>query len=412
MYIDYEKIGEILGFGKQFFYERKVASNCAYIKKNIKRVKKRLKNKFPLKVVFYVYDSSRWKSQSLYDLMTQDERFEPLIVVTKNAAPENNMNYQMQEDIKKNYEFFKSRRMNVELGYDMEKDEFIPFEKFEPDLIFYSHPWYVETSQGPVVCSKFALTYYVPYYISDTEEFFEYDLRFHRYIHRSYVPDEIIKNFYAPKMPDKGAKLRVVGHPQLDYYYLDKKEHQEKYVIYAPHWTVCGKNIRYGTFDWNGFEILEFAEKHPELNWVFKPHPALYRFLFTSGYMSQKEADEYYARWEKTGMVYDTGDYMDLFQDSKLMITDCGSFLIEYFVTGKPCIHLKSEAFKGNDFVREICNSYYEASNLEELREFLKDVLLENHDPKKGERNRVLAKLSLKDTYCAQNIIEDLLRDL
>ena len=108
----------------------------------------------------------------------------------------------------------------------------------------------------------------------------EYDLRFHRYIYRYYVPDEIIRKNYAPNMYDKGEKLIVAGHPQLDFYLNNKNQNKRKYVIYAPHWTVCGDNLRYSTFDWNGYKILEFAEKHPELNWVFKPHPCLYNFLF------------------------------------------------------------------------------------------------------------------------------------
>ena len=107
MYIDYEKIGNILGFGQKFFYNMKVAQNCAYIKRNIPLVKQRLKNKKKLKVLFYVYDSSRWKSQSVYDLMLKDERFEPLIVVTKNCAQENNANFQDSKDVLKNYQFFK-----------------------------------------------------------------------------------------------------------------------------------------------------------------------------------------------------------------------------------------------------------------------------------------------------------------
>ena len=45
MYIDYEKIGNILGFGQKFFYNMKVAQNCAYIKRNIPLVKQRGLNK-------------------------------------------------------------------------------------------------------------------------------------------------------------------------------------------------------------------------------------------------------------------------------------------------------------------------------------------------------------------------------
>ena len=70
----------------------------------------------------------------------------------------------------KNYQFFKKRGMNVELGFDIGNNKFIPFEIFEPDLIFYSHPWYVERTQGPVVCSKFALTYYIPYFLTGSAQ--------------------------------------------------------------------------------------------------------------------------------------------------------------------------------------------------------------------------------------------------
>ena len=412
MYINYEEIAKKLKFGQKFFYEMKIASNCAYIKKNVKEVKKRLKNKFPLKVVFYVYDDTKWKSQSVYDLMESDDRFEPYIFVTKNNAPKDNCNYQTNEEYEKVYDFFAKKNMRVIRGYDTESDRFIPLEETGADIIIYQHPWYVETTQGPVVCSKFALTYYIPYFVSDTDESFEYDLRFHKYVHRYYVPNEIIKNNYASKMPDRGEKLAVVGHPLFDYYYLDKKPHEEKYIIYAPHWTVCGDNIRYGTFDWSGYRILEYAESRPELNWVFKPHPLLYKFLFTSGYMSKKQADEYYKRWEKVGILYDKGDYTDIFQNSRLMITDSGSFLIEYFVTQKPCIHLLSEKFKGNNFVQQICKTYYEAKNINEFNEYLDILINRGQDPKKPEREEVLAKLNLTGTYCAKNILEDIIKDI
>lgn len=414
MYIDYEKIGKKLRFGEKFFYEIKIASNCAYIKKNIKKVKKRLKGKTPIIAAFYVYDDTKWKCQSVYDLMEKDERFEPYIFVTKNAAPENNCNYQTDEDFNKVYVFFKNKDMRVLKAFDTAKGRYIPFEEMspKPDIIIYQHPWYVETSQGPVVCSKFALTYYIPYYISDTNEWFEYQLRFHRYIYKYFIPTENIKSSYAKHMPDKGQKLIVTGHPQLDYYYLNPKQPENKYIIYAPHWTVCGNNIRYGTFDWNGREILEYAENHPELNWVFKPHPLLYKFLYTSGYMSKEAADEYYRRWAKAGILYDKGDYLDLFRKSQMLITDCGSFLIEYFVTQKPCIHLLSEKFKGNNFVQQICKTYYEAKNINEFNEYLDILINRGQDPKKPEREEVLAKLNLTGTYCAKNILEDIIKDI
>ena len=47
MYINYEEIAKKLKFGQKFFYEMKIASNCAYIKKNVKEVKKKIKKQIP-----------------------------------------------------------------------------------------------------------------------------------------------------------------------------------------------------------------------------------------------------------------------------------------------------------------------------------------------------------------------------
>ena len=123
MYIDYEKLGNILGFGREFFYNKKIKQNLNYIKRNQKKVIKKLKDKTHLNVAFYVYDDSKWLSQSVYDLMSQDDRFEPYIFVTKNAALENNFNYQTIDNVKKTYEFFKSKDMNVLYAYDIENDK-------------------------------------------------------------------------------------------------------------------------------------------------------------------------------------------------------------------------------------------------------------------------------------------------
>jgi len=412
MYIDYEKIGEQLGLGKDFFYELKVRQNLAFIKKNQKRVLKKLKNKTPLNVIFYVYDETKWKSQSVYDLMEKDKRFNPKIIVTKNCAVEGNQNFQTAENVKKCYEFFKSKGMNVEYGYDIQQDDFIPFEKLTPeaDIIFYSHPWYVYKTQGPVMCSKFALTFYVPYFIPASEQWHEYGLRFHKYIYRHYIPTDLTKDFYAKNMTDNPESLKVVGHPILDEI-LSRNTNlpARKYIIYAPHWTVCGDNLRYSAFDWSGYKILEFAKSHPELNWVFRPHPLLYKFILTSEFMTKDEIDNYFNEWKSIGIYSDGGDYIDLFKQSYAMITDCGSFLTEYFVTEKPMIHLISSELKENAVINEIDKTNYTAHNVEELNQHLNDLILNKNDYKKDARIKLLDKLQLKNNNSAKRIIEDIL---
>ena len=302
--------------------------------------------------------------------------------------------------------------MNVEYGYDIQKEDFIPFEKLTPkaDIIFYSHPWYVYETQGPVVCSKFALTFYVPYFIPASEQWHEYGLRFHKYIYRHYVPTDLTKDFYAKNMTDNAESLKVVGHPILDEILSGNVNlPARKYIIYAPHWTVCGDNLRYSAFDWSGYKILEFAKSHPELNWVFRPHPLLYKFILTSEFMTKDEIDNYFNEWKSIGIYSDGGDYIDLFQHSYAMITDCGSFLTEYFVTEKPMIHLISSELKENAVINEIDKTNYTAHNVEELNQHLNDLILNKNDYKKDARIKLLDKLQLKNNNSAKRIVEDIL---
>jgi len=410
MFINYEKIGEKLfkltknESLKDLFYNKKIKQNCTYIEKNQKKVLKKLRKKSKIKVGFYIYDETKWKCQSLYDLMENEEKFEPVILVTKtNVLDPQNPSFQTLENLEKVYKFFKDKNMKVEYAY---KGGFIPFKNFDLDIIIYQHPWYVETSQGPVVCSKFALTCYVPYYFPTTTAPIDYHLRFHRYVQNYYVFDEITKKLYAEKMSNKAKNVKVVGQPFLDYFRLNKSE-EKTYTIYAPHWSICKKSIAYGTFEWNGKFMLEYAKLHPERNWIFKPHPLLFMALINNKIMTQEEAENYYNEWAKIGLKYESGDYLELFNKSKLLITDCSSFLGEYFLTENPVIHLISEfATPYNETINQIIENYYKVKNVEELGILLN--YLSKNDPLKSQRIQALEDLGLKNNYAAENILNDL----
>ena len=176
MFIPYYKLAQTIALFlpskfrlklRLFGYNAKIKRNEKFIKKNKKHVLKNLRKKVKkqkLIAAFYIYDETKWKCQSIYDLLEESGFVVPYIFVTKNDAPKENFNYQKSCELKKVYDFFKEKNMRVSYAYDIENEMFIPFEKMNPrpDIIFYQHPWYIEASQGPVVCSKFALTFYVP----------------------------------------------------------------------------------------------------------------------------------------------------------------------------------------------------------------------------------------------------------
>ena len=92
------------------------------------------------------------------------------------------------------------------------------------------------------------------------------------------------------------------------------------------------------------------------------------------------------------------------------MITDCGSFLIEYFCTGKPIIHLISDQCNVTppEPTQKIFNTFYQVRNVGELYNQLDNLLQKNNDYKMEERLQILKELNLENCYAAQNIINDL----
>ena len=420
MYIPYEKIGNFLHAFfrneslKSFFYNKKIEQNVSYIENNkpkvIKKIKEKLNKGERVKVVFYVYDETKWKCQSVYDIFSNDKRFDVEILVTKSGAKNiDNPTYQSIEDVKKTYEFFKNKNLNVKIAYAIEKDNFIPFEKFRPDIIFYQHPWYVERTQGPVVCSKFALTAYVPYYfpmeIEGVDKKIDYYLRFHKYVQRYYALDKKIENKLKSKMDNMGVNVKAVGYPNLDYF--NNNNQTSDFIIYSPHWTIGGLGDDYGTFEWSGLYMLEYAKTHPELNWVFKPHPLLKKALVDTKIMSKSEVEDYYKEWTKVGVKHESGDYLELFKKSKMMITDSCSFLGEYFLTEKPLVLLMSDKSQFRSLNHPILRTYYCAHNIDELKHFL-EILPEN-DYMKETRLSALNELGLKNNNASKKIFDDIL---
>ncbi|MCQ2957331.1 MAG: hypothetical protein MJ180_00340, partial [Candidatus Gastranaerophilales bacterium] len=390
----------------------KIKQNCKYVQKNKVKVLKKLKRKEVLNVVFYVYDETKWKCQYLYELMKNHPKFNSKVVVTKNAAYNlDNPSYQSKEEIKKTFNFFKNNGYETDLGYDFENNKHIPFKKFSPDIIIYQHPWYVETSQGPVVCSKFALTAYVPYDISVTTLPIEYNLRFFQYIENYFVFNEVLKDFYAPLMDNKGINLKSVGAPSLDYFKFNEQKNDKQYVIFAPHWTVNHeKTIAYSTFEQTGIFMLEYAKKHPEFNWVFKPHPMLKKAVVDNNIMTKEEIENYYKEWETLGTACYDCNYFEIFNDSQLMITDCCTFLPEYCATRKPLIRLVSkDGAEFNQNIKDMLQYFYNVESIENLEKTLNIILIDKNDPLKDKRENISL---IKKQSASENILNALSEEI
>ena len=208
----------------------------------------------------------------------------------------------------------------------------------------------------------------------------------------------------------------VCGHPKLDTYFEKaepKNEHDKDYIIYAPHHSFFPAHLNLATFKWNGEYILQYAKEHPELKFVFKPHPWLKATLIKRHIMTKQEADNYYKEWENTGIYCDSADYFDIFKKSKLMITDCASFLVEYFPSTHPVIHLRNKfSPKFLPMLKTITDCYCQAYNLDELKQFFELLLEKNNDILRQKRLETIDKMKFLDEKTSKRILSYLRNSL
>lgn len=377
----------------------------------IKKIKSNTAGK--IKVLFLVNEISKWKTGSLYELMKKSERFEPVIGLTVADWQKRLSKKEKLKLLDENYNYFTKQGMNCVFVWDKEKNKAMSLKNTGAEIVFYQQPWFLPKIQQPEAVSEYALTCYVPYFVPNYGILNMDCLDFHKFLFRNYVLNKDWENIY--RQYSGADNMKSVGHTMLDSFYLRKDEPVvENYVIYAPHWSIpCKSNKNdenYATFLWSGKLVLEYAQNHPEINWAFKPHPTLRHSLKKSNLFTDEEIDNYYREWEKIAKTCTNTDYTGLFIQSKAMITDCASFLVEYFCTGKPVIHLISDKCTARppEPTMKIFNTFYPVHNKGEFFNQVDNLLNKNNDYKKEIRQKTMKELNLEGCYAAQNILTDL----
>jgi hypothetical protein len=362
------------------------------------KILKNSRNK--VKIVFLVSENSKWNGDSLYKKLKESSKFEPLILIIGRVK---------QDDInpKGNYEFFKTRGYKVEI---LKNDN---FKKYNPDIIFYQQPWYLPPKLKPWNVSKYALTFYYGYAVSNSIGLGTFIEKASRAFWKSlFAQFGYSQNIYDQMASIDINNVIVSGHPKLDVYNERIKKNawkdNGKYkIIYAPHHSFARNSLLYATFKWNGREFLKIAKNNPDTEWIFKPHPRFKRALAENNIMTQQEINDYYEQWLQVGQIYEIGDYFDIFRTSDLLITDCDSFLIEYLPTNKPVMHLLSK--KEND--EPAARHYYKARTLADIEKIFNMLVKKKEDPLKN--YRLIDAMSIK-TNAADNImayLEDIVRN-
>ena len=117
---------------------------------------------------------------------------------------------------------------------------------------------------------------------------------------------------------------------------------------------------------------------------AFKPHPLLKSQLYEHSLWGKEKTDWYYSEWKNLpNTQLETGEYVDLFMTSDAMIHDCGSFTVEYHHTLNPVMYLingKEHTGMMNSFAKEAYDLHYKGTDVQDIRNFIKKIVLEGDD--------------------------------
>ena len=370
-------------------------------KLNYNNVLTKLKSKNEkIRLLFVCEENSKWSYQNLYNLFKTDNRFEVLPVVLFPIITKNRVEFTQNANLK----FFKELGVHAIDGYDYKNKRNIDIKTFMPDIVFYQQPWYLYGCNHPIEVSKYALTILVPYgYTTLNPKSWGSFLvkQVYSTLWKFFSESPYHNKFYAEAagMGDKGI-LKATGSLKFDYYRTSETNSSiwkgnGKRIIWAPHHSINNEGLKMSTFKWNYMFFLEYAKSHQDLSFIVKPHPALKSTCITSGFMNETEYDNYIRVWNSlpNALVYDKGNYFDIFKSSDMLITDCSSFLGEYFPSKHPILLLERTDRADFDKLGKILESgFYKATCTQEIESILEDVLYKNSDPLAKKRVKLISK--------------------
>lgn len=395
------------------------------MRRNYDKIVRRIK-KYPhtrkIRVTFLVTETAKWKVQSLYNEMRSSKDFEPFVVL---SAPIDDIKFygeELKKKLDKDKAFYERMGCCCYTNFDFVSHKSHSLSIFSPDIVFYQEPRLFSPEENVAETAKFALCCDIPYAIRTVGggTVLQNTPFYHQLMYLQFPPTKAQSCFYRKELPEwKWAGTSyAVGHPILDRYeeIIDEPScNEDRYVIYAPHFSfpVSGvkRIVTLSSFLDNGREILEYAKTHRQFKWLFKPHPLLYGELIRRRIWTREEVDAYYKEWEKIGEVCLDGDYIKVFKCSRVLITDCGSFLVEYPITGHPLIRLipKEIDYPVFPIFNQLYASFYSVHNLEQMYLTFESVVERGEDPRKNERMKAVQELGLiNKKSSAERIMEKL----
>ncbi len=387
--------------------------------------RERVEKGLPVRAVFFVFSTSMFPARPLFDAMRRDSAFDARIVVVPDLRwPERDPDVDMEACRAELLRTLPGARVDAAsrgsggLRPDASRDADVVVypSPYDQSDIRYNPRWAI----GRPFLSLY-VNYGVPVtvYARDVMALRSYACFWKVFFECAATADE-----YAASSSLRGSNAEVVGTVKMDALASAAprpRNGSRKRVLIAPHHSVEGganDSLALSNFQRYADFFLALPEKHPELDFVFRPHPYLFTVLSHPSRWGQAKADDWIARMKAHPNVRMSGggDYLEAFASCDACIQDCSSFLFEWLFTGKPgCYMLKDPADIDAKFTplgKECLSHYHLAYDEAAIEAFLRDVVEGENDPKAAARNAFRKSIMVNHPHAADAALGSVKRAL
>lgn len=391
-----------------------------------RRLVRQLSRHAPVKVVFFAIDVALWRYQHLYELMSADSRFQPVIVLSPCPGRK-----QREQDAARLRRFFDGKDIPY-IDYHEGEQPYDVKSSVNPDIVFYPQP-YEHLLCPEHDCRNFydRLVCYASYYFPIGTQW-AYNLHFSNRAWRMYYSLPYQIDLAQQKAFNHGRNARMVGYANADDFlqgqHLDAWKKMgdgqpRKRLIWAPHFSIQSEQHMLpprSNFLWMADLMVDIAKKYKDqLQIAFKPHPTLLSRLYEHPEWGRERTDAYYHQWEvMENTQLETGQYIDLFMTSDAMVHDSASFVAEYHYSQKPVMFVVRDLSAVTTDVSPVGQAAYDACYMgqteSDIHHFVNSVVLGNDDPLKARREAFFHDHLLPPNHIsvAQNILNDIIQSL
>lgn len=376
-----------------------------------------------INVGFVVCDPAKWSVNSLFHRLQNDPAFNCGFLCT---LSDTDLRLGPAE---RPARYARTRKFFANIGpiwgdlYHSETDRMHPSGAIQCDIVFIQQPWGMQDL--PRQLAGRVLSAYVHYgFAIISNDRMQFQLPdFHRYLWTYFAQTDAQRASILGDSADgigPPQTVLAVGYPKLDAYlapacarstaglWPHSDDTSRRRVIFAPHHAFGASTLNLATFTWSGPAMLALAKRHPEIDFVLKPHPNMGHSFRRGADIGGQSYDEWLAEWAcgANRLVFDSGLYFDLFRSSDVMITDSGSFLAEYLPTGQPIIRLINPgAAAFNASGAALADAFYPAQDSKALQQTF-DQLILGQDPLAPIRQHKRALVIPFDRPSAQIIVD------